>query len=389
MYENKICYVLPEYSIDTALHYYHIYKFLDDISHSLNIILFIEKSIEKPQFNYIRNIYVQKYRHFLLSITERFIIFLLLRFRGYKKYYIHQSHISALIASIITKIAGGKTFFWNCGLRRHNVPKIKLNHQTIIEKIRSDYLFQFTIKIVDFFVTGTPIMAKYYCNNYGIKMNKIRILPNWVDLDRFNPEKFDKKGLKTQLGLCEDKKVILFVHWLSKRKGAQYISEIAKRVLAEIPVSLVVVGDGPYRERLENEIEANGLEEVKLLGKIPNRKIQEIYAIADVFIMPSLDEGFPRVLLESMAMNVPFVAFDVGGVRDIVPEDDEYFIVKRGDVLEFSLKVIELLKDGSPSNFREFLNNIYDKETVINKYINIISSSTTNEGRVNKKSFGV
>ncbi len=372
MYENKICYVLPEYSIDTALHYYHIYKFLDDISHSLNIILFIEKSIEKPQFNYIRNIYVQKYRHFLLSITERFIIFLLLRFRGYKKYYIHQSHISALIASIITKIAGGKTFFWNCGLRRHNVPKIKLNHQTIIEKIRSDYLFQFTIKIVDFFITGTPIMAKYYCNNYGIQMDKIRILPNWVDLDRFNPEKFDKKGLKIQLGLCEDKKVILFVHWLSKRKGAQYISEIAKRVLAEIPASLVVVGDGPYRERLENEIEANGLEEVKLLGKIPNRKIQEIYAIADVFIMPSLDEGFPRVLLESMAMNVPFVAFDVGGVRDIVPKEGKYSIVRRGNIEDFSLKIIEILNNRSPTNFRTFLNNRYDKKTIIEKYLSII-----------------
>jgi glycosyltransferase involved in cell wall biosynthesis len=150
-----------------------------------------------------------------------------------------------------------------------------------------------------------------------------------------------------ELSISGSDKVVLFVHWLSERKGAHYLPEIIKEVTAKNPgVVFVIVGDGPYREKLTLGIEEAGVEEyARVIGSVPNARIPQYYAMADLFIMPSTDEGFPRVLLEAMAMGVPFVANDVGGVRDILTRRQLEFITPVGDVVAFSQRIISLLGD--------------------------------------------
>ena len=142
-----------------------------------------------------------------------------------------------------------------------------------------------------------------------------------------------------------DKCVVLFIHHLSKRKGADLVLEIAKG-FADQPVEFRIIGDGPEMDNLKLEIKNWKLEnKVKLLGHVPNKEIVQYLQASSVFIMPSREEGSPHVLLEAMASGVPFVASDVGGVRELVSKELEQFLCKSEDVQCFQEHIKTLLSD--------------------------------------------
>ena len=124
------------------------------------------------------------------------------------------------------------------------------------------------------------------------------------------------------------------------------------RAFRDEKVVFVIIGDGPERGNLELRINpstslgAGNYElwnKVRMLGWIPNKELPMYYAIADVFIMPSDEEGFPRVLLEAMAMKVPFVASDAGGVKEIIPEVFREYLCPAGEIDCFSANIKKLL----------------------------------------------
>ena len=102
----------------------------------------------------------------------------------------------------------------------------------------------------------------------------------------------------------------------------------ALRSQEEVPtrdVRLVVVGDGPERSRLERAAADPVLDDrMQVVGPVPNRDLPELYAAADCLVMPSYEEGFPRVLLEAMACGTPVVTTDAGGSADVVGADYPY-----------------------------------------------------------------
>lgn len=344
---TRLCYVLPEYSSNISSHLYHTWELLADLTQRMKIYLYVEHATETPSLKYADRIYVQKCTLFPFRLLEKFFIFLLIRLRGYRHFYVHISLFSALLAAAIARLSGGKVYYWNCGLRSVSADEQRKFRNRVRQKFLNDYAFRCNLKMINHLVTGTPLMAKYYSQNYGISMNKIRIIPNSINLERFRPLDDDGATLKKKLGIPAGSKVILFVHWLSERKGAHYLPEIISEVKDKMPHSVfVIVGDGPYRDRLSQEIKKSGLGEyARLIGAVPNTEVSQYYAIADLFIMPSTDEGFPRVLLEAMAMGVPFAANDVGGVRDILTARQLEFIGPVGDVAAFSGNIIRLLND--------------------------------------------
>jgi glycosyltransferase involved in cell wall biosynthesis len=88
-----------------------------------------------------------------------------------------------------------------------------------------------------------------------------------------------------------------------------------------------------------------------MLGAISHERVRRLYAGADIFIMPSYTEGFPRVLLEAMAMGVPIASTNVGGVREIVPSAYHSRLADRERPSELADAVDELL--GDPGTARE------------------------------------
>ena len=79
------------------------------------------------------------------------------------------------------------------------------------------------------------------------------------------------------------------------------------------------------------------------MGPKPNAEIQKYYAGADVFVNPSYSEGFPRVIIEAMSAGLPVVVTDVGGTKDILPDEQKKYLMDKDDVSGFRDKVLELV----------------------------------------------
>jgi len=330
----KLVYILPRYDENDSTHFAYIHKFLKEISKIFDIFLIIEKGTYPKLLRDCKKIKVINSKYSLFRIVWlRWWIFYA-RLLGYKDYYVHYSFIAAFLSSFFIKIFGGRVFYWNCGEPWKYKRGLIRN---LFERI--------TYKMVTHLVTGTSSMAKEYSNHYNIPLSKIKVMPNWIDLENVKEQKniFNKKYLKEKLNIRGNQKVLLFVHRLSKRKGAHYLSYIADK-LKEKNTIMIVIGDGSDAKQLKLKIKNIGLEShTRFLGWIPNNELASYYNLADIFIMPSDEEGFPHVILEAMAYNVPFVATNVGGVKDIIPKEINNYLVDAGDIDLFIKKIEELL----------------------------------------------
>lgn len=330
----KLCFVIPEYNSDTSTHFNYLYDFIRALSLDSDIFLFVEKGMGIPDFAGLDRVYIQKFKFTPLRILENFLVIFRLRLAGYKDFYVHYSFLSAFNASLITRVSGGRTFYWNCGL-----PWL---YQRSFWRDKFERL---VYRLVTFLVTGTEGLKREYSRHYQLPVSKIKVLPNWIDLARFQKKSALAPDLKSRLNISGKEMVVLFVHRLSKRKGAHYLPEVAGALKNENAV-LLIVGAGPERENIEREIRKSGLEQkVRFLNSVPNKEIQNYFGIADVFILPSEEEGFPHVLLESMAAGIPFVAFDIGGVREISPPEFSRYTITPFNVKSFSNGIKEILRD--------------------------------------------
>jgi len=111
-------------------------------------------------------------------------------------------------------------------------------------------------------------------------------------------------------------------------------------------VRLMLVGDGAEEEELRQLVERLSLGNwVSFIGKIPNEKIPEYLAASDVFVLPSLSEGLPNVILEAMASGLPIVASKVGGLPEMIKNGENGFLVEPKSPEQIAKKVLLLLGD--------------------------------------------
>jgi len=331
---KTICFVVPEYRRDTPTHFNHVYDLVREVSKLMDIYVYIERAEGVIDFLGAKEVLVAKSKNKFLSFMESIKIFYCLRRFGVSDFYVHYSFRSACAALLVTKAFGGRVFYWNCG----EPWKYKRN-------FFREFFERLVYKMIDYLVTGTESLKENYAAEYGISKEKIKVMPNWIDIEKFKVQslKLQVDELRNSLNLGVERKIVLFAHRLSKRKGAHYLAEIIKALKNEKAV-FIIIGDGSERRNVKLKIENWKLgDRVRWLGWVPNSDISLYYALADVFIMPSDEEGFPRVLLEAMVMGKPFVAFDVGGVREIIPPECQEFVVAGGSVEQFVKKVKTLL----------------------------------------------
>ena len=130
-------------------------------------------------------------------------------------------------------------------------------------------------------------------------------------------------------------------------KGHTYLIMAFAQVITEIPnIRLVFLGDGELRGELSGQVKTLGLEKQVLFLGMRN-DVPEIISCSDLFVLPSINEGFGVVLLEAMAMKCPVVATNVGGVPEVVLDGETGILVPPRDPVQLARGIIRLLKDRS------------------------------------------
>jgi glycosyltransferase involved in cell wall biosynthesis len=332
---KKLIFVLPSYSTLASSHYPYLVKQLKWLNKKIELKVIIEKTINEPPA-WLKSISLSP-----SSIFQRIKYLRQLKKQGFRRIYIHYSHFTLLLA----KFLGFTTYFWHCEkFREFPLSKKIINHLLV------DYPLILAFKLTDYLITGDEIIKKSYCGRFKIPLSKIKVVPHWINRQDFAPlPKKEKSVLRKKLCLPTDKKFILFVHHLSPRKGSRLLPEIIKKSLEKCKdFYFVVIGSGPDFEYLKNKLKKYS-KNLKLLGAIPQPELPKYYQAADLFIMPSLQEGFPRVILEAMASNLPIVSFNAGNIESLLPST---MIV--GSIKQMIGKIFELTGKTKYANLNQY-----------------------------------
>lgn len=186
----------------------------------------------------------------------------------------------------------------------------------------------------------------------GQTVPPINLLRARVDLERFSPAA-DGVAARRRLGIAEDEKVLLCFGRLVKRKGVDRLIEALPDIAEKHPRTVVLVaGTGPELKRLRRLATGIGGGRVVFAGRVPDGEAAEVYASADVFVLPVVDrykglemEGLGVVLLEASACEVPCVTGRSGGTPEAVLDGETGYVIDATDRSALVSSVVSLLDD--------------------------------------------
>jgi len=175
--------------------------------------------------------------------------------------------------------------------------------------------------------------------------NKFSVVHSGINLDRFSNTSVDPAAMKKELEIPEGNFVVGTTGRLTHIKGHRYLIEAAGKIISSRPdTTFVFLGDGELLDELKNMASISGIEEnIKFLGW--RQDVAEVMSIFDVFVLPSLNEGMGRVLVEAMALGKPILASDIGGIPDLVADGENGYLVPVGDVEALTARIREFLDD--------------------------------------------
>ncbi len=200
-------------------------------------------------------------------------------------------------------------------------------------------------KMVDRIVTVAEFCRAYLTREEGIDSKKIITIHNGVDAARFSSA-HDVGDLRASLGLADDQPVIGIVARLDPIKNhAALITAMSHLAVAvRKNAVLLIIGDGPLREDLQNQVETLHLEEnVRFLGARDD--VPELLNLVSVFVLCSNSEGLSLTLIEASAAGKPIVATDVGGNSEVVEHGVNGLLVPIDDPSALGYAITEILSD--------------------------------------------
>jgi glycosyltransferase involved in cell wall biosynthesis len=170
------------------------------------------------------------------------------------------------------------------------------------------------------------------------------VIPNAFKEELFHPR--NPTDCRKALGIPMDKKIILSVGMLETVKGHKYLIDAIKSIISQRnDIVCVIIGTGKLQGALEHQIHTLGLEEhVRLEGGKPHEEIPLWMNASDIFVLPSLDESFGVVLIESMACGTPVIGTNVGGISEIITSSSHGFLAKSADASSLADAILKGLE---------------------------------------------
>lgn len=232
-----------------------------------------------------------------------------------------------------------------------SIPFVTTLHGTDITLVGKDPSYEsvvtFSINKSDGITAVSEALKKDTLDHFDITGN-IRVIPNFIDLKRFTKQKKDhfKKAI------CPlDEKLVIHTSNFRKVKRVEDVLKVFYNLRQEIPVKLLLAGDGPERTKMENLCRELGTcDDIRFLGKLDH--IEEVLSVSDLFLMPSEKESFGLAALEAMACEVPVISSNTGGLPELNKDGVSGFLSNVGDIEDMTKKALTILDDNNLPKFK-------------------------------------
>lgn len=225
-----------------------------------------------------------------------------------------------------------------------SIPVITTLHGTDITLVGKDKMYApvvaFSINQSDAITAVSHNLCEETYKTFKIE-KEIHVIHNFVDVERFSRKPIDafRKVIAP-----EGERILMHASNFRKIKRVEDVVQIFARVKRHIPSKLLFVGDGPERATAEDLARQLGIcDDIRFVGK--QEQMEDILAIADLFLLTSEYESFGLAALEAMAAGVPVVSTNAGGLGEIMIEGETGYMGNVGDVETMSARALEILKD--------------------------------------------
>ena len=253
----------------------------------------------------------------------------------------------------------------------YNIPIITTLHGTDITLVGNNPFYKpavtFSINKSDIVTCVSKSLMEDTREFFGIK-REIKVIPNFIDID-----KYAKKHNLCQGNMLaqDDEKIIVHVSNFRPLKRIIDVLKIFEKINQKINSKLIMVGDGPDKKKAKEFLRKNNLKnKVIFLGK--TNEVDEILCSSDLFLLPSEKESFGLAALEAMALKVPVISTNTGGLKDLNINGNSGYTSDIGDIDSMAKNAIKILSDDSLE--KKYRNQAfenakkYDIKTVIPLY---------------------
>ena len=225
-----------------------------------------------------------------------------------------------------------------------NIPYLLRIHGGGMHIGRPAFLHQWWVDQAAAVMTVSNPVREEYERRHG---KPITVIPSMLPFKRAGDE---KEILRSRFGLDEQDMVVLFVGSLKDIKGPDLLIEaflgIDTGTMDRRRLNLVFAGDGAMRKDLEARASGSAFSgRIRFLGRVPHERVCELYAMADIFCIPSLTEARPLSLAEALFNGLPAVGSDIATIRNIISDGETGLIFRSGDADHLREKLLRLVEN--------------------------------------------
>ncbi len=315
--------------------------------HKIHFITY-RQPVRLTQFHFHENVYFHEvsnadyplfeYPPYDTALASKMVD--VVRYENLDLLHVHYAIPHAMVAYIAKKILITEGRY---------VPVITTLHGTDITLVGNNRSFapvvEFSINKSDGVTAVSQSLKDETLSLFNISRD-IQVIHNFIDFSRF--KKLNKEHFKSIIA-PDGEKILVHTSNFRKVKRVQDVIQVFKRVRDKIPSKLLLIGDGPERQDMEALCRQLGTcDDIRFLGK--QEAVEELLAIADVFIVPSEKESFGLAALEAMACEVPVISTNVGGLPEVNINGVTGFMSNVGDVEDMAKNTIFLLSDDEVLN---------------------------------------
>jgi len=224
------------------------------------------------------------------------------------------------------------------------IPMVTTLHGTDITLVGSHPFYKpavtFSINNSDAVTSVSQSLKDDTLRLFNIK-KEIEVVPNFIDTKKYENRYSD---CERELIASKNEKIITHISNIRKVKRVDDVIEIFDRIQKKLPAKLVIVGDGPEKESLENLCKKKGIDE-KVLFVGNSHEVDKILCFSDLFILPSEHESFGLVALEAMVCGVPVISSNAGGLPEVNIHGESGYLSDVGNVDEMAENALKILEN--------------------------------------------